>query len=98
MSFNASQRTHIVGVTQLHVGLSATIEVIAPARVNGYQFKYGSGGSLAIVEGASSISSAGYLMSTTEIQVIDGPAKFYLAAAGATCVVHMLFSKSDSGV
>lgn len=89
-NFNVST----MGVTQISVGLSATIQVKAGARQNQWLFKKFSGGSLAVVSGASAISSSGYMMGDTEVMEIDGAATFYLAAAGSAVVVHMLIGQT----
>lgn len=96
MSFSSSQRTNSMGATILAIGLSATAEVTAPAGVNGYLFKKQGGGTLAVVNGASSITTQGYLVGDTEVVSVSGPAKFYLASAGTTVTVGIVFNKSDS--
>ena len=98
MSFNASQRTNGVGVTQIAVGLSATVTVPQESGVNGFLVNFLSGTTCSIVGGASQIHSAGYPLTSGSAISITGPGPFYLAAAGATAVVAVLKSKSDSGV
>lgn len=88
--------SHQLGATIIHVGLSATVQVAPQRNQNGGFFKIAAGGgTLALVQGASSISSAGYLVGDTEIISFSGPARFFLAAAGATMTVHLVTSYSD---
>lgn len=80
--------TYGIGATLIPVGLSATVQVLPTRCQNGGFFKIASGGgTLCIVAGISSISSAGYPVAAGEAISISGPAIFYLAAAGATMVV-----------
>lgn len=87
--------TYGVGATQIVVGLSATVEVKSSAGQSKWLFKRHMGGSLAIVAGPSFTSSQGYLMGPTEAITFEGPATFYLAAAGATVTVHALISLTE---
>lgn len=98
MSFNASQRSNAVGFTQIEVGLSASVQVPQAARENSRTVKLLSGTTCMLVTGESNIHSDGYPLSTSSAVLIDGPASFWLAAAGATAVVAVAISKSDSGV
>lgn len=84
-------RIYQVGVTQFTVGLSALLQVSAPRGVMGWQFK-NNGSSLAIANGTSAANgfSLGYLLGASEIIQLQGPATFFLAAAGATTVLSAL--------
>lgn len=84
-----------MGATLLNVGLSATARIVPPANCNGGFFKVSSGGTLAIVQGISSISTQGYFVAAGEAISMSGPAVFYLAAAGATVSVAMVFTYSQ---
>ncbi len=76
---------YLMGATILSVGLSATIRVTQPPYGNGVFFKISSGGgTLAIVQGISSLATQGYFLAATDVVSITGPAVFYLAAVGAT--------------
>lgn len=87
-------KADLIGVTQLAVGLSATLEVNMPAYTWDAKFRVLSGGTLALVNGASAISTSGYaILSGAEFETY-GASKFYLAAAGATAVVQVVFFKS----
>lgn len=86
-----------MGATQITVGLSQTVTVTPMPNQNGGFFRYGSGGTLALVDGASSILSSGYVLGTTEVVRFYGPATFFLAAAGATTVVQYVPTFSATG-
>jgi len=78
-------------------GATATV-VIPPKGCNGYYLKYASGGSLAIVPGiGSSGTLLGYLIGSTEVLNIDGPASFFLQSGGATAVAAIAFKFSSMG-
>lgn len=82
--------SYAMGATILNVGLSATVRVMPPAGCNGGFFKISSGaGTLAIVQGISSIATQGYFIAAGEAISMSGPAVFYLAAAGATMSVAL---------
>lgn len=95
MGMSQSELT-VIGGTQIAIGLSQVIRVVAGAYQYSTGFKYSSGGSLEIVtpqpSGAStgaSVSPAwgkGYLMGTAEVCSWDGPAAVYLCATGATAI------------
>lgn len=87
--------TKILGGTQLVIGLSAVVEVSSEAYVNGWTFKKFTGGSLTIVGATTSTVGSGYVVGDSESINIDGPAKFFLSAVGATVTVHLLQSKSS---
>ncbi len=87
--------TYQVGATLVVVGLSATVQYIPSKNVNGIVVKIASGGgTLCIVQGASSISSAGYPIASTEAFTMQGPSTFFLAAAGATMTAAVAVSYS----
>lgn len=82
--------TYAMGATIISVGLSATVRVIPPSGCNGGFFKISSGGgTLAIVQGISSIATQGYFVAAGEAISMSGPAVFFLAAAGATMNVAL---------
>lgn len=89
---------NVIGATRIAVGLSTIIKVTC---TSSYQFanslKWLSGGSLEIVQPQFSGSStqagsaslgwgSGYILGTSEVFNVGGPATFYLAATGATAV------------
>jgi hypothetical protein len=89
------EQCYQMGATQIHVGLSATVMVVTQPYQNGGFFKIHAGaGTLAIVQGASSIYSAGYAVGATEVIPFVGPARFFLAAATATMTVALVASYS----
>ena len=82
-----------IGATQLVLGLSTIFRFRAGDFVQWQRLEYLSGGSLEIVKGASTNGTGwgtGYLMGTTEAIEFNGPATFYLAAKGATCIAQLL--------
>jgi len=84
-----------LGATLINVGLSQTAEIAAQACQNGGFFKIQAGaGTLAIVQGASSIYSAGYPVGASEVVSFTGPARFFLAAATATMTIALVTSYS----
>lgn len=87
--------TYNMGATQLTVGLSICVQVVPDRHVIGYQFKRQSGGTLAIVQGQSMLTTSGYILDATEIVTVYGPASFFLAAAGTASVVGIVFKYSQ---
>jgi len=81
--------TYSMGATQVIIGPSLTAEIKAPSHFHRWLFKKFAGGSLAIVSGISNVASQGYMMGDNEVISVYGPAKFYLAASGATVTVHI---------
>jgi hypothetical protein len=76
------------------VALTAT-PVYPPAGCNGFFLKYQSGGTLAIVNALSGITAVnGYVLGATEQISVDGPAVFFLNAAGSTSVAAVMFKRS----
>lgn len=76
---------------RIAVGLSAIIGVTLIASQTATTWKYFSGGSLEIVNGTSpSPWGLGYIVGTSEIFNCNMTGTFYLAASGATAVVHLV--------
>lgn len=93
--FYAPTDTYQVGTTLVVVGLSATVQYVPSKNVNGMVVKIAAGGgTLCLVQGLSSISSAGYPIGSTEAFSVAGPATFFLAAAGATMTAAVAVSYS----
>ena len=87
-----NDRCYGFGATQISVGISATAKIIPPpGALGGFFHIQGAGGSCAIVNGASQVASTGYLMSTTEVVQMEGPATFYIAASGVTTVIGIVW-------
>jgi len=85
---SGNERAYAIGVSLIVVGLSATVETKPRAGVqSGFLRIQAGGGTLAIVNGASAISTSGFLVPAATDVELQGPAKFYLAAAGATMTV-----------
>ena len=91
-----NQGCYALSATLLVVGLSTTVAVTFGSQQLGGFFKIqAGGGTLALVSGASAISTSGYLLSAGEVIECDGPAKFFLAAAGATMTVGLVTRHSN---
>ncbi len=102
MAGSSQQFQYGFGATQVNVGIggAANVRITPPLYANGMFLKYGSGGSLAIVSNGLSGSpgasgSLGYVLGTTEVMNIDGPACFFLAAVGTTSVAQIAFKYSS---
>lgn len=84
-----------VGATRYTIGLSQILRISPLPNQVVTSLKYASGGSIEIVNPILSGSStaaasgwgAGYLLGSTEVFTVQGPATFYLAASGATALV-----------
>lgn len=92
--------TYYLGATNVTVGLSAAVLITSPIFSNGGFLKVKSGGTLAIIQspgssyhGSTAVAN-GYAI-TSEVPSWAGPARFYLAAASATCVASIVFSYSE---
>lgn len=101
MAGSSQQFAYGMGATQVNIGVGGAANVLIkpPIYTNGVFFKYLSGGSLSIVSngisGSPGASGAlGYILSTTEVVNIDGPAMFFLAASGTTAVAEVVFRYS----
>lgn len=83
--------TFRMGSTLMVVGLSNAIDFVPPANCNGGFFKIQSGaGTLYLASSYSQIVGATmYSVGATEIVQFEGPARFFLGAAGATMVVSV---------
>jgi len=89
---SGNSRAYAIGVSHIVVGLSTTVEIVPRSGVlSGFLEIYaGSGASnfVAVVNGISNIWSEGYHILEDVKFEIEGPAKFFLAAAGATMTVN----------
>lgn len=102
MAGSSQQFTYGFGVTQVPVGTggAANVRIVPPQYANGMFLKYLSGGTLAIVSnglsGSPGASAAlGYILSTTDVISIEGPASFFLAASGTTAIAQIAFKLSS---
>lgn len=92
---SGNSRAYLIGVSQIVVGLSATVKVVPRAGVlSGYLHLESTGGSVAIVNGISGIVTNGMKMSANQLIELEGPATFYLAASGATMTVSYVMRYS----
>ncbi len=90
--------TFQLGATNLVVGtgVSNIIQVLPGRCVNGGFFKISGGsGTLAIVQGPGVSFNTGYPVGAAEVVQWQGPAKFWLAASGATMTVSYVPSYND---
>lgn len=95
---------YVVGATRVSIGQSQIIRVTPPPGAAQTNLKYISGGSLEIVQPALSGASTstaggwgtGYLVGTSEVVQMPGPATFYLSCgvAGATTVACLAWGFS----
>lgn len=94
----------------INVGLGTSLAVFVGSTSNqtNVRIKYVSGGTLTILEALSGSTMASatlvarsatfaFLVDATGSMVFEGPASFYLAATGATCVVNILRGKNAGG-
>jgi hypothetical protein len=94
MAGSSNQYAYQLGQTLLVVGLSLPVQVMPPRGCNGIYAGWQSGGSLLVLNGIGSALATGSILGTTERLNIVGPATFFLAAAGSTATVSMIFSYS----
>lgn len=86
-----------IGATRIVVGLSAIVKVTPGAYWYSDTLKItAAGGTLEIVPVPVALSGSsaagwglGYMLGGTEVYNIGGPAKFYLAATGATMIASL---------
>lgn len=84
-------RSQSVGATSIVVGLSAIVTVSQSARcVRRTIFDFSGGGSIFIQNSATDTVASGIDISDQTPIVFEGPATFYLSAAGATMTVRMI--------
>jgi hypothetical protein len=92
---SGNSRAYLIGVSQIVVGLSATVKVVPRAGVlSGFIHNEGGGGTLALVNGISGIASQGMKIGANQLIQLEGPATFYLAAAGATMTASFVMRYS----
>lgn len=95
MAGSSNQFVYQLGQTLIPVGLSATVQVIPPRGCNGIYFGWQSGGSLALSNQSGLSMGQCYLLGTTERINVDGPATFFLVAAGTTSMAGVVFKYSS---
>lgn len=106
MSTSSNDSIFSLQTDRINVGLGATLAVLydQTATQNSILLKYFSGGTLEIIGVSFGVtltaaqmataSGTGYVVGTTEILSIDGPARFYLMSTGATTVVMSIRGKT----
>lgn len=94
-SGNSNMQAHLIGVTNIVVGLSQTVEVTPPAgTVNGFITIAAGGATCEVVNGVSNVVGEGHYLRANERMELEGPAQFWLAAAGATMTISLVTRKS----
>lgn len=94
-------KAFLLGGTQIILGPSTVTEFRAGSFQNGFLLKtVGSSFSVEITDGLSYGIGSGYPISNTEIISVNGPAHFFLAAAGqtATVAIAQAFSHGATGL
>ncbi len=82
-----------IGATTLTIPTGFTgIQVLPDRGQNGGMLKMLSGGTLALVQSQGVSYTLGYVMNVSEVIQIEGPATFFLVAAGATSIVSYMKS------
>lgn len=85
-------------------GATQAVLMVPEPGQNSLLLKYFSGGTLEIIGVTAGVtltaaqlvtaSGTGYLIGTSEILSLDGPARFYLSSLGATSVLHVITGRS----
>lgn len=95
-----------LGSTRIVVPVGATNALLFTPIVgqNGTLFKYWSGGTLEVIgvpagvtltaQNLADANGNHYLLGTSEVLSLDGPARFYLSSTGSTTVLMALIGKS----
>lgn len=100
---SAQDAVQAIGATRISVGLSAIIKISPQPFQNTITWKIGSGGGtleivpipIALTGTSAAGWGTGYLVGASEIFNMGGPCFYYLAATGATMVVHAAVSLSE---
>ena len=99
---SANDLIYQLGITQIPIGISlasGALLVIPPTRTKSVTFKWSSGGSLVLLNAYSlSAQTAGYLMGTSEVLSIGGPAPFFAAAGGSTAIMDIIFGLTPQAI
>lgn len=109
MSTSSSDSIFCLGTTRMVAGPGATQAVLVNASAvpgcNSIIFKYFSGGTAEIVGVTTgqtltaaqmvTLANTGYVMGTSEVLSLDGPARFYFFASGSSTACHVIFGKSQ---
>lgn len=93
---------YAMGSTRFYVGTSAIVQVGPTDNQLSLTLKLFSGNSLEIVSRPAALSGSsaagwgiGYMIGASEVVNVSGPARYYLAATGATAQVHVLIGYSQ---
>lgn len=90
--------SYLLGGKRITVGASTVIEFNASSFEQGFVLKkvLGSSFTVSLVDGLSFAWNTGYEIEDSEIIIVSGPAKFFLAAAGITGIIQIGRSYSSS--
>lgn len=88
---SANDYSYFVGGTSIAVAPGANVQVLPPAGLRAWTVALSSGGSsgVAFVSGLSATPVTSGFMITSAPVTVNGPATFFLAAAGSTAVVGL---------
>ena len=87
--------TYFMGATHVVIATGNTgVAVVPGAGVNGGFFKSLSGGTVSLVQTLTTHGASGYAVGAAEVVSFSGPARFFLAAPGATAIVQLVYSTS----
>lgn len=91
MPGSGNERAYALGVTAIVVGLSAVVKVPAEqGQLSGLFNIQAGGGTLFIAHGPSAAVATGVHVVADKLYELEGPAVFYLSAAGATMTVGLV--------
>lgn len=97
----SSMRTdsYLLGSTLMVVGLSGAVPFLPPSGCNGGFFKIQAGGGTLYLASSFSqaVGASMYSVGATEKIEFEGPARFFLGAAGATMTVVVGLSYTSPG-
>lgn len=92
---SANDLCYQVGATLVTIGTATPVQFVPGRCVLETQVKWASGGTLALIQGAGLSSAQGYVLGTTEVVPIKGPATFFMAAGGATAIAAVMIKYSS---
>lgn len=106
MATSSNDSVYGLETSRINVGVGSTIAILVEPIVGQQNIvlKYFSGGTLEILGVSAGVTltaaqlgtanQTGYLMGTTEVLTLDGPARFYLSSTAATTIVMVIRGKS----
>lgn len=91
---SANDLVYQVGITLVPIGITSGVQLSPGRGVLTQTLKWQSGGTLAMVNQAGATTAQGYILGTSEVVNIGGPATFFLAASGSTAIAAIAFGYS----